>query len=366
MREVLGRLRDAYCRTVGVEYMHIADRQQRSWFQERLEHGYTKPAREEHLRILGRLNAAEAFEAFLQTKYVGQKRFSLEGGESLIPLMDAILSSAARSGIHEVCVGMAHRGRLNVLANLAGKSYSQIFSEFDGTARPGSVQGSGDVKYHLGTEGVFTADSGETTKVYLAANPSHLEAVNPVLLGIVRAKLDALGADPTTDGYPVLPVLIHGDAAFAGQGIVQETLNMAQLRGYKTGGTVHVIINNQVGFTTGPQDSRSTRYCTDIAKGYQIPILHVNGDDPEACVRAAQARLRIPRAIRPRRHRRHGLLPQARPQRGRRPVDDPAAHVRPHRGQALRAPPLHRVAHPPRRHHHGRGRADVAGLPVST
>ena len=288
MREVLGRLRDAYCRTVGVEYMHIADRQQRSWFQERLEHGYTKPAREEHLRILGRLNAAEAFEAFLQTKYVGQKRFSLEGGESLIPLMDAILSSAAHAGIHEVCVGLAHRGRLNVLANLAGKSYSQIFSEFDGTALPGSVQGSGDVKYHLGTEGVFTADSGETTKVYLAANPSHLEAVNPVLLGIVRAKLDALGADPTTDGYPVLPILIHGDAAFAGQGIVQETLNMAQLRGYKTGGTVHVIINNQVGFTTGPQDSRSTRYCTDIAKGYQIPIFHVNGDDPEACVRAAR------------------------------------------------------------------------------
>lgn len=288
MRDVLGRLRDAYCRTMGVEYMHIADRAQRAFFQERLEHGYVKPSREEHLRILGRLNAAEAFEAFLQTKYVGQKRFSLEGGESLIPLLDAVLSSAARSGIHEVCVGMAHRGRLNVLANLAGKSYSQIFSEFDGTAVPGSVQGSGDVKYHLGTEGVFTADTGETTQVYLAANPSHLEAVNPVLEGIVRAKLDQLGADPTTDGYPVLPVLIHGDAAFAGQGIVQETLNMGQLRGYKTGGTVHVIINNQVGFTTGPQDSRSTRYATDIAKGYQIPILHVNGDDPEACVRAAR------------------------------------------------------------------------------
>jgi len=288
MRDVLGRLRDAYCRTMGVEYMHIADRAQRAFFQERLEHGYVKPSREEHLRILGRLNAAEAFEAFLQTKYVGQKRFSLEGGESLIPLLDAVLSSAARTGIHEVCIGMAHRGRLNVLANLAGKSYSQIFSEFDGTAVPGSVQGSGDVKYHLGTEGVFTADTGETTQVYLAANPSHLEAVNPVLEGIVRAKLDQLGADPATDGYPVLPVLIHGDAAFAGQGIVQETLNLAQLRGYKTGGTVHVIINNQVGFTTGPQDSRSTRYATDIAKGYQIPILHVNGDDPEACVRAAR------------------------------------------------------------------------------
>ena len=288
MRDVLGRLRDAYCRTIGVEYMHIADRAQRVWLQERLESGYTRPSREEHLRILRRLNAAEAFEAFLQTKYVGQKRFSLEGGESLIPLLDAVLTSAAVAGIHEVCIGMAHRGRLNVLANLAGKSYSQIFSEFDGTVVPGSVQGSGDVKYHLGTEGTFTAETGETTQVYLAANPSHLEAVNPVLEGIVRAKLDALGADPTTDGYPVLPVLVHGDAAFAGQGIVQETLNLSQLRGYKTGGTIHVIINNQVGFTTGPQDSRSTRYATDIAKGYQVPIFHVNGDDPEACVRAAR------------------------------------------------------------------------------
>ncbi len=288
MRDVLGRLRDAYCRTIGLEYMHIADRAQRAWFQERLEHGYTKPAREEHLRILNRLNAAEAFEAFLQTKYVGQKRFSLEGGESLIPLLDAVMSAAAESGIQEVCMGMAHRGRLNVLANLAGKKYSQIFSEFDGTAIPGSVQGSGDVKYHLGTEGVFTAESGKTTQVYLAGNPSHLEAVNPVLEGIVRAKLDVLGADPATDGYPVLPILIHGDAAFAGQGVVVETLNMAALKGYRTGGTVHVIINNQVGFTTGPENSRSTRYCTDIAKGFQVPIFHVNGDDPEACVRAAR------------------------------------------------------------------------------
>ena len=287
LREVLSLLRDAYCRTIGLEYMHIADREQRKWFQERLERGYTKPAREVHLRILHRLNAAEAFEAFLQTKYVGQKRFSLEGGESLIPLLDAVMSSAAEAGIQEVCIGMAHRGRLNVLANLAGKKYSQIFSEFDGTAVPGSVQGSGDVKYHLGTEGTFTAESGAQTAVYLAANPSHLEAVNPVLEGIVRAKLDVLGADPATDGYPILPVLIHGDAAFAGQGIVLETLNMALLKGYKVGGTVHVIINNQVGFTTGPESSRSTRYSTDVAKGFQIPVFHVNGDDPEACTRAA-------------------------------------------------------------------------------
>ncbi|WP_174447660.1 multifunctional oxoglutarate decarboxylase/oxoglutarate dehydrogenase thiamine pyrophosphate-binding subunit/dihydrolipoyllysine-residue succinyltransferase subunit [Demequina soli] len=288
VRTVLGRLRDAYCRTIGLEYMHIADREQRSFFQERLEHGYTKPTREEHLRILHRLNAAEAFEAFLQTKYVGQKRFSLEGGESLIPLLDSVMSAAAEAGVHEVCIGMAHRGRLNVLANLAGKSYGQIFSEFEGTAVPGSVQGSGDVKYHLGTEGTFTAESGAATRVYLAGNPSHLEAVDPVLEGIVRAKLDALGADPATDGYPVLPVLIHGDAAFAGQGVVLETLNMALLKGYRVGGTVHVIINNQVGFTTGPESSRSTRYATDVAKGFQVPIFHVNGDDPEACVRAAR------------------------------------------------------------------------------
>ncbi|WP_227589937.1 multifunctional oxoglutarate decarboxylase/oxoglutarate dehydrogenase thiamine pyrophosphate-binding subunit/dihydrolipoyllysine-residue succinyltransferase subunit [Demequina pelophila] len=288
MRTVLSRLRDAYCRTIGLEYMHIADREQRSWFQDRLEHGYTKPTREEHLRILHRLNAAEAFEAFLQTKYVGQKRFSLEGGESLIPLLDEVMSAAAESGVDEVCIGMAHRGRLNVLANLAGKRYSQIFSEFEGTAVPGSVQGSGDVKYHLGTEGTFTAESGATTRVYLAANPSHLEAVDSVLEGIVRAKLDAMGADPESDGYPVLPILVHGDAAFSGQGVVQETLNMARLKGYATGGTVHVIINNQVGFTTGPENSRSTRYCTDIAKGFQVPIFHVNGDDPEACVRAAR------------------------------------------------------------------------------
>jgi 2-oxoglutarate dehydrogenase E1 component len=288
MREVLSRLRDAYCRTMGVEYMHITDRAQRAWMQDRLEGGYRKSSRDEHMRILRRLNAAEAFEAFLQTKYVGQKRFSLEGGESLIPLLDAVLSSAAGAAIDEVCIGMAHRGRLNVLANLAGKSYVQIFSEFEGTAVPRIGSGSGDVKYHLGTDGVFAAESGERVKVHLAANPSHLEAVDSVLEGIVRAKIDHLGADVSAGEKPVLAILIHGDAAFAGQGVVMETLNLAGLRGYRTGGTIHVIINNQVGFTTGPEASRSTRYCTDIAKGYQVPILHVNGDDPEACVRAAR------------------------------------------------------------------------------
>jgi 2-oxoglutarate dehydrogenase E1 component len=286
LRDVLGLLRDSYCRSIGAEYMHLQDPRQRRWLQERLEAGYARTPREDQLRILRRLNAAEAFETFLQTKFVGQKRFSLEGGESLIPLLDAVCSRAAESGLDEVAVGMSHRGRLNVLANLAGKSFGQIFAEFEGNADPKSVQGSGDVKYHLGTEGDFVSESGATTRVYLAANPSHLEAVDAVLEGIVRAKQDRI--DLGGDGFSVLPVLIHGDAAFAGQGVVYETLNLAQLRGYRTGGTVHVIVNNQVGFTTGPSSSRSTYYCTDIAKGLQVPVFHVNGDDPEACVRVAE------------------------------------------------------------------------------
>lgn len=286
LRDILGILRDSYCRTVGVEYMHIADREQRTWFQNRLETGFTRTPREEQLRILRKLNAAEAFETFLQTKFVGQKRFSLEGGESVIPLLDAVLSGAADAGMSEVSIGMAHRGRLNVLANIANKSYGQIFAEFEGNLDLRTYQGSGDVKYHLGTEGTFTAESGATTKVSLAANPSHLEAVDPVLEGIVRAKQDRI--DLGGDGFSVLPILIHGDAAFAGQGVVMETLNLAQLRGYRTGGTVHIIINNQVGFTTGPSNSRSTFYATDIAKGYQIPTFHVNGDDPEAVDRVAR------------------------------------------------------------------------------
>ncbi|HWJ85641.1 MAG TPA: multifunctional oxoglutarate decarboxylase/oxoglutarate dehydrogenase thiamine pyrophosphate-binding subunit/dihydrolipoyllysine-residue succinyltransferase subunit, partial [Cellulomonas sp.] len=286
LRDILGLLRDSYCRTTGIEYMHLQDPRQRRWLQERLESGYARTPREDQLRILRRLNAAEAFETFLQTKYVGQKRFSLEGGEAVIPLLDAILSKAADNGLDEVGIGMAHRGRLNILANIAGKSYAQIFSEFEGNQDPKSVQGSGDVKYHLGTEGTFTAESGATTQVYLAANPSHLEAVDPVLEGIVRAKQDRI--DLGGDGFSVLPILIHGDAAFAGQGVVFETLNLAQLRGYRTGGTIHVVINNQVGFTTGPSSSRSSQYATDVAKGLQVPIFHVNGDDPEACVRVAE------------------------------------------------------------------------------
>lgn len=284
LREILGILRDSYCRTTGIEYMHIQDPEQRKWLQERIERPHTKPPREEQLRILAKLNEAEAFETFLQTKYVGQKRFSLEGGETTIPLLDELCEEAAGAGLDEVVIGMAHRGRLNVLANIVGKSYGQIFREFDGNIDPRTVQGSGDVKYHLGAEGEFVSEFGDKIKVSVAANPSHLETVDPVLEGIVRAKQDILDQGAA---FPVLPLLVHGDAAFAGQGVVAETLNLSQLRGYRTGGTIHVIVNNQVGFTTSPASSRSSMYCTDVARMVQAPIFHVNGDDPEACVRVA-------------------------------------------------------------------------------
>ena len=285
MRSILGILRDSYCRTVGIEYMHIQDPEQRRWIQERVEQPHQKPPREEQLRILLKLNQAEAFETFLQTKFVGQKRFSLEGGETTVPLIDEICEAAAEDGLDEVTIGMAHRGRLNVLANIVGKSYSQIFREFEGNIDPRTVQGSGDVKYHLGAEGEFLADSGDKIKVSVAANPSHLEAVDPVLEGIARAKQDVLNQG---EAFPVLPLLVHGDAAFAGQGVVAETLNLSQLRGYRTGGTIHVVVNNQVGFTTSPAASRSSLYCTDVARMVQAPIFHVNGDDPEACIRVAR------------------------------------------------------------------------------
>jgi multifunctional 2-oxoglutarate metabolism enzyme len=285
LREILGVLRDSYTRSIGIEYMHIQDPDQREWIQRRVEIPHTKPSREEQLRILHKLNQSEAFETFLQTKYVGQKRFSLEGSESLIPLLDEVLSSAAGEGIIEVAIGMPHRGRLNVLTNIAGKSYAQIFAEFEGNYGEESVQGSGDVKYHLGTSGTYRSLEGEETLVYVAANPSHLEAVDPVLEGIVRAKQDQL---PRDQAFDILPILLHGDAAFAGQGVVAETLNLSQLQGYRTGGTVHVVVNNQVGFTTSPKYSRSSVYPTDVARMIQAPIFHVNGDDPEAVVRVAK------------------------------------------------------------------------------
>ncbi|MBQ0828232.1 multifunctional oxoglutarate decarboxylase/oxoglutarate dehydrogenase thiamine pyrophosphate-binding subunit/dihydrolipoyllysine-residue succinyltransferase subunit [Streptomyces tagetis] len=286
LRDILGVLRDSYCRTTGIEFMHIQDPKQRKWIQDRVERSHSSLEREEQLRILRRLNAAEAFETFLQTKYVGQKRFSLEGGESVIPLLDAVLDSAAESRLDEVVIGMAHRGRLNVLANVVGKSYAQIFREFEGNLDPKSMHGSGDVKYHLGAEGTFTGLDGDQISVSLVANPSHLEAVDPVLEGVARAKQDIINKGGTD--FTVLPVAIHGDAAFAGQGVVAETLNMSQLRGYRTGGTVHIVINNQVGFTAAPESSRSSMYATDVARMIEAPIFHVNGDDPEAVVRVAR------------------------------------------------------------------------------
>ncbi|GGL01387.1 multifunctional oxoglutarate decarboxylase/oxoglutarate dehydrogenase thiamine pyrophosphate-binding subunit/dihydrolipoyllysine-residue succinyltransferase subunit [Mangrovihabitans endophyticus] len=287
LRDVLGVLRDTYCRRVGIEYMHIQDPEERRWIQDRIEIKYTKPDSQEQKHVLNRLNAAEAFETFLQTKFVGQKRFSLEGGESLIPLLDTVLHASAVSGLDEMVIGMAHRGRLNVLANIVGKPYEKIFNEFEGQMDPKSAHGSGDVKYHLGQTGKYTTPDGENaTTVSVVANPSHLEAVDPVLEGIVRAKQDRL--DLGLHGYTVLPLLVHGDAAFAGQGVVAETLNLSQLRGYRTGGTVHVVVNNQVGFTTAPEYSRSSLYSTDVARMIQAPIFHVNGDDPEAVVRVAK------------------------------------------------------------------------------
>ena len=286
LREILEVLRDTYCATIGAEYMFIADRERKAWLQVRMESSRNRTALDEaaRRRVLEKLIEAESFERFLHAKYVGHKRFSLEGCEALIPLLDRVLSDAARTGVKEAVIGMAHRGRLNVLANTVGKPLAQIFSEFEGNPNPESVQGSGDVKYHLGATGTHEAHTGETLAVSVAPNPSHLEWVNPVVEGMVRAKQDSLG---DTERARVLPILLHGDAAFAGQGIVAETLNLAGLEGYTTGGTIHVVINNQIGFTTLPHDARSSTYATDVAKMVQAPILHVNGDDPEAVVHVA-------------------------------------------------------------------------------
>jgi 2-oxoglutarate dehydrogenase E1 component len=283
--DLLHVLRDAYCRTVGIEYMHISDPAEKAWIQQQVEGARTHLSTEDQLHILDRLNAAEALERFLGTKYVGQKRFGIDGAESAIPLLDAVVEQAADDRMSAVVMGMAHRGRLNVLVNIVGKSYEQLFKEFEGNIDPQSTQGSGDVKYHLGQAGKYTSRQGNAIEVELAANPSHLEAVNPVVEGIARARMDQI--EPPGQ-YPVLPILIHGDAAFAGQGVVAETLNLSMIKGYKVGGTVHLIINNQLGFTTPPQSARSSEYATDVAQMVQAPIFHVNGDDPEACVRVAR------------------------------------------------------------------------------
>ena len=285
LRDILDTLRETYCGKIGPEYMHIQETVQKKWLQDRMEptrnhdnlDGATKR------RILMKLNDAEAFEKFLHTKYVGHKRFSLEGAESVIPMLDYLFNAATDDGVGEAVIGMSHRGRLNVLANILGKSYEKIFHEFEGDVDPNTTQGSGDVKYHLGADGTHQTPGGATLKLTLASNPSHLEAVDPIVEGMARAKQTLID---DKERKRVLPVLLHGDAAFAGQGVVAETLNLSQLKGYRTGGTVHIVINNQIGFTTGPESARSSVYATDVAKAVQAPIFHVNGDDPEACVRA--------------------------------------------------------------------------------
>ena len=288
LREIQETLHLTYCRHVGAEYMHIADSEQRTWLRDKMEGNRNEEqlSKQAQLQILDKLVEAEAFEQFLHTRFVGAKRFSLEGGETLIPVLDALLERAVDFGCKRAVLGMAHRGRLNVLAHVLKKPVTKIFGEFEGFLDPTMAQGSGDVKYHLGAHAEHVTHSGKTVDLELACNPSHLEAVDPVVEGMARARQDELAADPSTNVLDaVLPVLIHGDAAFAGQGVVFETLQMSQLQGYKTGGTIHIVVNNQIGYTTSPHDSRSTLFCTDVVKGIQAPVFHVNGDDPLAAVR---------------------------------------------------------------------------------
>ncbi len=290
LQQIVEILEDTYCRHIGVEYMHIQDTRIRRWLQERMEPNRNRPdfQRRRKLRILMRLHSAEMFERFLQSRFPGQKRFSLEGAETLIPILDAIIEKCPEVGVREIVMGMTHRGRLNVLANILNKPYELIFAEFEGSVLPDSVGGDGDVKYHLGFSSDYVTAKEGRVHLSLTPNPSHLEAVDPVVEGRVRAKQRISGDKERKMG---IPLLIHGDAAFAGQGLVAETLNLSQLRGYRTGGTVHIIVNNQIGFTTAPNDARSTTYCTDVAKMLQVPIFHVNGEDPEACVYVAELAL---------------------------------------------------------------------------
>ncbi|HEX4645162.1 MAG TPA: thiamine pyrophosphate-dependent enzyme, partial [Verrucomicrobiae bacterium] len=280
VRKILERLRNTYCQSIGAQYMHIDDFSIRRWLQQRMEstENRLQLSREEQLRILTRLTDAVTFEEFIRRKFVGAKSFSLEGSESLIPLLDLAIEKAGEQGIEEIVLGMAHRGRLNVLANIIGKSPREIFREF-ADADPELYVGRGDVKYHLGYSGDWTTASGRKIHLSLCFNPSHLEFVDPVALGRVRAKQDHAG---DLERSRAMALLIHGDAAFAAEGVVQETLNLSQLAGYAVGGTLHIIVNNQIGFTTSPEEGRSSVYATDVAKMLQSPIFHVNGEDPEA------------------------------------------------------------------------------------
>jgi 2-oxoglutarate dehydrogenase E1 component len=291
LRDIIANLRRTYCGHVGVEYMHIQDLAVRSWLQERMETSRNHPdfSRAEKIRILRRVHKAELFERFLHTKYVGQKRFSLEGAETMVAAVDSIIELCPDCQVEEVVMGMAHRGRLNILTSVMRKSFDVMFEQFSDNYIPDAVGGDGDVKYHLGYEAILETASGRKVEVRLAANPSHLEIVNPVVEGKARARQRILGGREVR--HKVLPLLIHGDAAFAGQGVVAETLNFSQLVGYRTGGTLHIIVNNQIGFTTDPSEARSSRYCTDVAKMIEAPIFHVNGDDPEAVCMVAELAL---------------------------------------------------------------------------
>ena len=287
-RELLERLQQTYCHTVGFEYIHIQETPRRRWLQARIEPECFVPrfTKEEKQRIVRTIMQAEDFENFLQTRYVGQKRFSLEGGETLIACLESIFERCGKNQVDEIVMGMAHRGRLNVLANFLGKSFEYIFREFSENYVPDTIFGDGDVKYHLGFETKRKTSDGHPVEIRLAANPSHLEAVNPVVEGKARARQRIIG---DLERKRVLPVLIHGDAAIAGQGIVSEVFNFSQLQGYRTGGTIHIVVNNQIGFTTGPDEARSSRYCTDVAKIVDAPIFHVNGNDPLATIAAIEA-----------------------------------------------------------------------------
>lgn len=291
LRDILDLLRETYCGHIGAEYMHLLNLEERDWLRDSMESSTNNPnlTIEEKRQILHKLNQAGAFEQFLHRKYIGHKRFSLEGAETLIPMLDFLLEKCGRHDVEEVLMGMAHRGRLNVLVNTIGKSYRKVFAEFEGNIDPSTFQGSGDVKYHVGARGEHTTQEKKKIQLELLSNPSHLEAVNPVVEGATRSKQDLRASSDASK--KVIPILIHGDAAFSGQGVVAETLNMSQLKGFKTGGTIHLIINNQIGFTTLPQDARSTQYTSDLAKMILAPIFHVNGDDPEAAIHSIRMAL---------------------------------------------------------------------------
>jgi len=291
LSEILDVLQKTYCVSIGIEYMGLGSTQIEKWVQDRVEpffpSGFTN---EDRIAILEELNQAEGFETFLHTKYVGQKRFSLEGAETFIPLLHAVLDTGAELGVSDVVLGMAHRGRLNVLANIMGKSYKYIFEEFEDHFTPDLAESTGDVKYHMGFAGTYKGKGDKEIQITLSANPSHLESVDPVVEGGARALQEQRPRDKASE---VVPILVHGDAAVAGQGVVYETMTLSQLNGYGTKGTIHIVINNQIGFTTYPKDSRSTRYCTDIAKAFGAPVLHVNGEDPESCCLAGKLAMQL-------------------------------------------------------------------------